>query len=131
MEESYIQKRNFILSISFATFWLLWSIGFPVTSSKPVMSSNLYLGWIPTIAGLAFALLLSGDWFQRVVWSAAMPLVPMVITFIFFGRGTDAEGTAWLLMFSIGPFLFYAFGAALGVLLANTYVRRFRNEHNP
>jgi len=131
MEENYNRKWNMLLLAIFIVIWLLWSIGYPLMSPEPVTDSNLYLGWLPLIIGLFFAILLTGDWFRRVVWSSAMPIIPILITLVFLARGTEPEGTAFALIFSVGPFLSYAVGVLLGIGLIHTLSRSDKSVKRP
>ena len=96
----------------------------PVLPVSPSISSaidaNWYLAWLPILFGGICVFSFSGDWFQRIVWCASVPVVPVVIALAVYLPGTDAEGVPYVMLVALGPLFFLIIGVAIGsgVLIA-------------
>lgn len=119
--------KSTLLMVPFMAAWLAWSLGFPLLLNQPVLGTPLYLGWAPGAMGLLFALMLTGDWPRRFARGAAMPVLPLLVSWVFFASGTDAWGVA--LTYAAVQCLCYGVGLAVGVGIAQLLRGRIADGH--
>lgn len=122
--------RNIFILIVFILAWILVYVVYPYRIELKDVSIELrifMLVIIPFTFGLSLYLLLHGVWFKKVWYMIAMPIIPIVVLFIVWGRDIVGENFAWLWIYAAAPLLPYWVGAGVASILYGLSQRRNRN----